>query len=228
MAAATLLLAASPSQARFLQTDPVGYTDDQDMYTYVQDDPTDKVDPNGTESGPAYKYEYDHDTGQIHSSPGPDTADVVDAATYAASAVELIASDGAAAAGPVEETVASGRAISAGLRAEQRAAQLAKNVAKGAEGEAKTAAKLEGKVAGKQVSFKTSDGSSTRADFVTKDKTVVETKTGNAKLSKNQQKLHDDINAGREVTPVGQNAKDAGLKPGEPTTMKSCTMDRPC
>lgn len=47
VAVATPLLVSVPSQARFLQTDPVGYADDLDMYTYVQDDPTDKTDPTG-------------------------------------------------------------------------------------------------------------------------------------------------------------------------------------
>ncbi len=37
----------SPAYARFLQTDPVGYGDDIDWYTYVQNDPTDKTDPTG-------------------------------------------------------------------------------------------------------------------------------------------------------------------------------------
>ena len=36
-----------PAQARFLQTDPVGYQDDVDLYTYVGNDPTDKTDPSG-------------------------------------------------------------------------------------------------------------------------------------------------------------------------------------
>lgn len=84
------------------------------------------------------------------------------------------------------------------------------------------------KVAGKQVTFKTSDGTTTRTDIVTKDKGVVEVKSGNAQLSTGQQKLSDDINAGREVTPVGKNAADAGLVPGQPTTMSSCTLERRC
>lgn len=37
----------SPSLARFLQTDPIGYNDDIDWYTYVGNDPTDKTDPSG-------------------------------------------------------------------------------------------------------------------------------------------------------------------------------------
>ncbi len=35
------------AQARFLQVDPVGYQDDLDLYTYVQDDPANATDPSG-------------------------------------------------------------------------------------------------------------------------------------------------------------------------------------
>jgi RHS repeat-associated protein len=37
----------APYLGRFLQTDPVGYKDDVDLYTYTTDDPTDKTDPSG-------------------------------------------------------------------------------------------------------------------------------------------------------------------------------------
>ena len=43
--------------------------------------------------------------------------------------------------------------------------------------------------------LKTSDGTRTRADFVTTDKGVVETKTGGAQLSIGQSKLKADVDA---------------------------------
>jgi len=39
----------SPLLGRFLQTDPVRYKDDLNLYTYVGNDPLDKTDPTGTE-----------------------------------------------------------------------------------------------------------------------------------------------------------------------------------
>ncbi len=40
----------SPSLGRFLQTDPIGYGDDLNMYTYVGNDPTDRTDPTGMDT----------------------------------------------------------------------------------------------------------------------------------------------------------------------------------
>ncbi len=43
----------NPTLGRFMQTDPIGYTDDLDLYAYVHEDPIDGTDPAGTDAAAA-------------------------------------------------------------------------------------------------------------------------------------------------------------------------------
>lgn len=204
--ALVLAMAAAPAESRFLQNDPIGMADDANLYAYVANDPLNETDP----------------TGQC-----PMCLPVLIFVAKEAAGEAFEQTTGLPA--PTVKGVAKQVGKRIGKAATEKAGkQMAENAAKGKAGEAATRSKLGDKVAGEQVTFKTTDGSRTRSDFVTTEKGVVETKTGGAQLSSGQKKLKDDIDAGREVTPVGQNASKAGLEPGKPTKMESCVTDRPC
>lgn len=217
-----------PQVGRFLSVDPAQESG-LNRYWYANGNPVKNVDPDGRQAFVGWSEP------QIHASEADGTRfagiafqslPVVGDANNLLEAVRepSVLSVGIAIVGLAPE----GGSLVAGAAREARIARLVENAANGKAGEALSRAKLGDKIAGEQVTFKTSDGTRTRIDFVTKQETTVETKTGNAQLSKGQAKFKEDVDAGRSVTPVGRNAADAGLKPGQPMKIKSCDIDRHC
>jgi RHS repeat-associated protein len=133
---------------------------------------------------------------------------------YAGAAVDAVGVviDAAATVTPV---------VPGGAGAAIKAARLAENVAQGAKAEKAAVRELGGNVAKQRVTLEASTGQRSVADIVTKDKRVVEMKSGGGRLSPGQRAVKADIDAGRPVTPRGRNAEQAGLEPGKPTQMKS-------
>lgn len=103
---------------------------------------------------------------------------------------------------------------------------IAENAAKGARAENAVAAALGDQVAGRRVTLEATTGQRSVADIVTTSRGVTEVKSGNARLSPGQKAVKADIEAGRPVTPRGQNAADTGLTPGQPTQMTCYDVTR--
>ncbi|MBT2143661.1 MULTISPECIES: RHS repeat-associated core domain-containing protein [unclassified Rhodanobacter] len=212
-----------PTTGRFLSADPInpvtGNLYNFNRYGYANNNPVNNTDPDGR------CVDADFSCGAMARSFAQHPEATKPLVPYAVAGVGVMATASGAGAAVVyvKTAIMVDKVLS---ESPTPPTTLQKNVAQGKAGEALTRAKYGDHIAGEQVTIKTSDGTRTRTDFVTKDRGVIETKTGGADLSKGQAKLFDDINAGREVTPVGKNATDAGLESGKSTVLKSCTIDR--
>jgi RHS repeat-associated protein len=240
-----------PSVGRFTARDPVGYLDGINRYAYVGNNPVNFTDPNGLlarqisnawDQGVSYYQANAHQINEFGLGfvPGYDL--------YQA-ARNPNATGWDYAIGIAGILPGAGKGGGLVLKYGDDALDLVKradnlpgptqsfiqaNRAQGKAGEAITEAvlKQQDAFAGKHVTIETSTGQRTVIDFVENlpggAKGVVETKTGNATLTPGQRQLFDDIQNGRPVIPRGANAEEAGLRPNEPVTIRTCRIDRPC
>jgi len=211
-----------PSVGRFLSVDPVapslGGLFNFNRYDYANNNPINHTDPDGRCSDATCGTMVQNYGAWANANPAEADQIGRDVGVPAV-AVMLIASGAGEAVAMVKGAVTLDRILSKGE-------QLSKNVKQGADAETSAAKRLGDEVAGKRVTLESSTGKRSVADIVTKDKGVVEVKSGGARLSSGQKAVKADIDAGRPVTPRGKNAANAGLEPGKPTVMKCYQVDR--
>lgn len=237
-----------PLLARFIQPDwldPWQPGVGTNRYSYSLNDPVNKADPSGHQAEGDNSNDNDGGSRTGPSGKSGSAPDGIDSTAAGYTGGPAIALGGLAARAAVA-AYGRARAVDAATRASSRIGammggqvlnaekaeksskkdQLQKNAAQGKKAELEAEQELGDRLAGRQVTIKTSTGLKTHADLITKDEDVIEVKTGkNPQLRPGQKQLVDDIANGREVTPVGRKAAEAGLQPGLPTTFNGYKID---